>query len=125
MTKLLKKSAEDNLSAHLSHNEFRCKCSRTECHFTLVDEHLINCFEKLRARWEKPILVNSGFRCQAHNKATNGSVPNSRHTTGEAIDLRKPSDPEQAKLFQQLCKDIFPHIIPYKGFVHCDLGDNN
>ena len=50
--------------------------------------------ERLRKRWndlygegDDPIIINSGFRSAAVNKAV-GGVPNSNHLTGCAVDIR-------------------------------------
>ena len=44
-----------------------------------------------------PILINSGFRCEAVNRRV-GGVRNSQHLLGQAADIR-PRDPQQ---FQRL-----------------------
>ena len=50
--------------------------------------------ERLRKRWndkygdgDDPIIINSGFRSEAVNKAV-GGVPTSNHLTGCAVDIR-------------------------------------
>ena len=50
--------------------------------------------ERLRRRWndkygdgDDPIIINSGFRSAAVNKAV-GGVPSSNHLTGCAVDIR-------------------------------------
>ena len=42
--------------------------------------------EPLREHFGVPIKINSGFRCQALNKAVGGAV-NSYHTKGRAADI--------------------------------------
>lgn len=56
------------------------------------------CFEPLRNWYNKPIKVNSFFRCDALNKAVKGSK-SSQHCTGEAIDITAGSKEENKKLF--------------------------
>ena len=46
-----------------------------------------NWLEPLRQRYNKPILINSGFRSEAVNKAI-GGVKGSNHLTGCAVDIR-------------------------------------
>ena len=46
-----------------------------------------NWLEPLRQRYNKPILINSGFRSEAVNKAI-GGVKGSNHLTGCAVDSR-------------------------------------
>lgn len=43
--------------------------------------------EVIRAFYNKPIKVNSGYRSPAHNKKVKGS-PRSQHLLGKAADLR-------------------------------------
>ena len=45
-----------------------------------------NLLDPLREMYGKPIIVNSGFRTPAVNKAVNGS-PTSNHMTGQAFDI--------------------------------------
>ena len=42
--------------------------------------------EELRRRWDKPIIINSGYRSEAVNKAVGGAT-NSNHLTGCAVDI--------------------------------------
>lgn len=51
----------------------------------------VNVLEPLRAYFNTPIAVSSGYRSPALNKAVGGSA-NSQHTTGKAADLRIPSE---------------------------------
>ena len=53
------------------------------------------------ARYGKPINVNSGYRCQALNKAV-GGVSNSQHLTGEAADIDTGSKTENRKLAKMI-----------------------
>lgn len=50
-----------------------------------------NLLDPLREKWGKPIIVTSGYRCPALNKAIGGAT-NSQHTKGEAVDIRTVSD---------------------------------
>ena len=56
-------------------------------------KRLCGWLEELRRRWnnlygdgDDPIIINSGFRSPAVNKAV-GGVPTSNHTTGCAVDI--------------------------------------
>ena len=51
----------------------------------------IHVLEPLRAYFNTPIVVSSGYRSPALNKAVGGSAT-SQHMTGEAADLRIPSE---------------------------------
>lgn len=69
------------------------------------------CFEPLREWYDKPIKVNSFYRCDALNKAVGGAI-NSQHCKGEAIDMSAGSKAENKKLFDW-CKAnlIFDQLI--------------
>ena len=64
-----------------------------------------NVLDPLREAWGKPIIVNSGFRCERLNKAVGGAA-GSQHKTGEAADIeavtRDPAD--NRRLFELVIK---------------------
>lgn len=48
---------------------------------------LINyCLQPIRDKLGKPMIITSGYRCQALNKKV-GGVSNSQHTKGQAVDF--------------------------------------
>ena len=57
------------------------------------------CFEPIRKWYGKPLRVSSFYRCDALNKAVNGSKT-SQHVKGEAIDIDTGSRAENKKLFE-------------------------
>ena len=61
------------------------------------------CFEPLREWYNKPIKVNSFFRCESLNTKVGGSKT-SQHVKGEAIDLSGGNKEENKKLFDW-CKE--------------------
>lgn len=69
------------------------------------------CFEPLREWYNKPIRVNSFYRCQELNMLVKGAA-NSQHVKGEAIDMDAGSKQENKKLFDW-CKAnlIFDQLI--------------
>lgn len=50
-------------------------------------EHTIEQLDELRRLYNKPIIITSGYRCPALNKAVGGK-PNSQHVKGQAADLK-------------------------------------
>ena len=50
-----------------------------------------NVLDPLRVRWGMPIIVTSGYRSTALNKAVGGAA-SSQHTKGMAADIRTVSD---------------------------------
>lgn len=50
-----------------------------------------NVLDPLREAWGQPIIITSGYRCPALNRAVGGSAT-SQHVKGEAADIRTVSD---------------------------------
>ena len=105
------------LTDYLTHSEFRCKCHRKSCHFTIVAPSLLESYGALRVSWGKPITVNSGFRCMDHNRDIMGSSETSSHTSGFAIDLKPESG--DLKDFYDIAMNYFDTVILYPTFIHC------
>lgn len=65
--------------------EFACR-GQGCCDKVYIDETLVEFLQKIREHFGKPVTVNSGYRCQGHNRAV-GGANGSRHTTGQAADI--------------------------------------
>lgn len=63
--------------------------------------------DPLREWYGKPIKVNSGYRCEALNKAVGSKAKKSQHLYGEAADITVGSKTENEKLFNYI-KDNLP-----------------
>ena len=57
--------------------------------------------DPLRRIHQAPIIITSGYRCSALNKAV-GGVANSWHTKGNAADIRIKDEEEAEAIFQVL-----------------------
>ncbi len=66
-------------------SEFVCKCG-CKCEVEIYTE-LLDILQAIRNKYKKPVIVNSGIRCKAHNKAV-GGVSHSRHMKGKAADIK-------------------------------------
>lgn len=73
------------LSANFRVAEFACH-GRGCCDKVLVDEKLVAYLQQIREHFGVPVTVNSGYRCQAHNRTVGGAA-GSRHTMGQAADI--------------------------------------
>ena len=74
-----------HVSKHFRREEFLCRCGN--CGFDTVDIELIKLLENIRAHFgNRDVQVNSGCRCEAHNKAEGGSKK-SQHLYGRAADI--------------------------------------
>jgi hypothetical protein len=61
----------------------------TPAHRAALTATLLNVIEKVRAHYNRPVTINSGYRSPAVNKLV-GGASNSQHCNGEAIDFEVP-----------------------------------
>lgn len=114
-----------DLTKNFSRREFACKCG---CGFDAIDPRVVAIAQAVRSAINEQVWVNSGCRCQAHNKKVDG-VSSSYHTTGAAADLACASG--GLRLYAAI-KDLYARgKLPgleyckwYKkqNFVHIDVG---
>ena len=73
--------------------------------------------DPLREWYGKPVYINSGYRCEALNKAVGGSAT-SDHMKGRAADITGGSPSENKKLFNlvQSLNLPFDQLIDEKNF---------
>lgn len=86
---------------------------------------LANQLQILRDHLGKPIIINSGYRSEAHNRSVGGS-PNSQHLLGKASDIRVNgmTSVEIAKEIERLIIEgemLQGGIGIYDTFVHYDI----
>lgn len=80
-----KSTDKTQLTAHFNVSEFRCKCGGN--HDTLLELELINKLEQLYTALNcSKIIVNSGYRCSAHDRNVGGSGVG-MHVNGMAADI--------------------------------------
>lgn len=73
--------------------------------------------DPLREAYERPIYVNSGYRCARLNRAV-GGAPTSQHLRGEAADIDTRSRSENKVLFEYIKRFLpFDQLIWEKGNV--------
>jgi len=104
--------------AHFENREFLCPC----CGGGKVSEILVMWLDILRRAWGEPVIVNSGWRCAAHNMKVGGSRT-SRHLIGCAADIRtraggKPEWERFSLLAGRLCNQPGWEFLPYQTFIH-------
>lgn len=73
--------------------EFKCGCDNKYCtgYPAYISKDLLINIQKLRDEFEMPMNISSGLRCSKYNSMLVGSIPNSKHTQGKAIDFFGPS----------------------------------
>ena len=92
-----------------------------------LDALAANVLEPAREKLGKVITVNSGYRCQVHNKAV-GGVANSQHMRGEAADLSCEDNERLAEIIEE--NGRYDQLIRYKRpegsvrFVHVSWKRN-
>ena len=79
----LRNDGNKQLSDNFKVKEFRCKDGSDEI---LISTELVAVLEKLRAKLNCSININSGYRTKSHNKAIGGSST-SKHCKGLAADI--------------------------------------
>lgn len=107
------------MSKHFKQSEFACAC----CKKCLINLNLCNAFEKLRsAIGDKSILINSGYRCEKHNKHVGGS-PKSQHVLGNAADAFAPHVSLKELWLAAFTVKEFTGLglYPDKNFIHVDI----
>ena len=90
----------------------------------LVDKIL----DPLREKFGEPIIINSGYRSPALNKAVKGAV-NSQHVYGQAADITSGSKSGNKKLFilAQSLNLPFDQLIDEKNYswIHISYSPRN
>lgn len=74
---------------NFSVKEFRCECGGKYCcgyPATLKVEMLRN-IQAIRDHWGRPVTVTCGLRDKTYNSKLGGSIQNSLHLTGQAVDF--------------------------------------
>ena len=85
MIKTFKSTDKTRLTTHFNISEFKCKCGET--HDTKIDSDLVNKLEQLHKALNcSKIIINSGYRCSAHDKNVGGSGTG-QHVNGTAADI--------------------------------------
>ena len=125
------KPVDDKMSAtadwwkdirYFTRAEFRCPCSRCGGFPVEPEEKLVRLADQVREHFGSPVIVSSGVRCQAHNDVLPGSVKNSYHLRGKAMDFCVRGVPG-AKLLAYV-KQLPVHYayqIGNSDFVHMDV----
>ena len=94
-----------------------------------IEALVANVLDPVRDEYGKPIYVNSGYRCEKHNKAV-GGVPRSQHMVGQAADISVKSEKLKVKSeLDELARIIvsqgrFDQLIIYPTFLHVSYKRN-
>jgi len=109
------------LSEHFYLEEFECPC----CNRVMISPILFAKLVFIRERFNKPIIIDSGYRCRLHNIEIGGAI-NSRHMKGMAFDIA-PAMPDDYDELLEICqtKDYRLRVIahPKKNYMHIENID--
>jgi len=107
------------LTENFNLKEFECPC----CHTVLLHPLLVLKLQNLREKWGSALIINSGYRCEIHNREV-GGVIRSLHKVGQAADVRVPNA-EHEKFRVMALGSGFTKVLCYgsKNFVHIQIGD--
>lgn len=83
--KSYRKDYRTQLSKNFKVNEFSCK-GKGCCSTVKIDTELVEHLQNIRDYFGKSVTINSGYRCEKHNKAV-GGASGSNHTKGMAADI--------------------------------------
>ena len=74
---------------NFSMSELKCKCGGKYCNGypTGFSYELLAQLQQIRNHFGKPVIITSAVRCQKHNDSLKGSVKNSKHVLGRAVDF--------------------------------------
>lgn len=91
------KGSATRVSQYFIAREFDCRCERKECRFTLISPDLLELLDAIRHTLDRPVIINSGYRCEPHNRESGGSK-GSTHMVGRGADIRSPGVSGQSLL---------------------------
>lgn len=83
--------------------------------------------DMIRVYMEKPIFINSGYRCKKLNEKV-GGVQKSMHTRGLAADFRTEKEEDISIMFEFLKKNQkdfkIIELINYTTFIHVGVSES-
>jgi uncharacterized protein YcbK (DUF882 family) len=115
----LQKDGEKNVSPNFKVKHFAC---RDKSDVILINPHLVDLLEKIRAKFGKEIRVNSAYRTPSYNRSLSGAAKYSQHMYGNAADITIPGvTPREiynwVNTFHQGGLGVYP------TFTHIDVRD--
>lgn len=124
--------AEDRISKNFRFSEFTKSDVASRYHITnaitswAIRDNIIalveNVLQPLRDAWEKPLFINSGYRCLELNKKV-GGVPTSQHVLGQAADVGC-SDPLALARLAKKMRLPYDQMGVYPTFVHFSYSED-
>lgn len=117
----LKKEGEEYLAKHFQVKEFACKDGSDT---VFIAAKLPNILEVIRIVVDKPVIINSGYRTEAHNAAESGAEY-SQHLYGKAADIRcEGVEPKELAKIARLIMPDFGGVGVYDWGIHVDTRED-
>lgn len=107
------------LTDHFTKKEFDCKCG---CNHGPINLVLVEKLEICRKEFGKPMRINSGIRCLAHNRNI-GSRDTSSHIKCLAADVSCTNMEDRHRLLSIFLK-YFRRVGIHKEFIHVDVDND-
>ena len=107
----------DEYKGYFKKEEFDCKCG---CGTNNMNPEVMVMLFNARTYANMPFKINSGARCETHNKKEGGSATSS-HLKGVAIDIGIKNSFERHQIFINLRNAGFKRFGIGKNFIHVDF----
>jgi uncharacterized protein YcbK (DUF882 family) len=101
---------------YFKESEFECAC----CGKNMMDKEFLRLLDVARHEAGIPFKINSGFRCEEHNKKVGGSET-STHLDGKAVDIACNNSVARGKIVSALIRQGVNRIGIHQDFIHADL----
>lgn len=112
------KEGSIKLSKNFTVKEFACSDGTDTVFISLA---LVNLLQKIRDHFGKPVIINSAYRTEAHNKSIGGATY-SQHKYGLAADIHiNGVTPKEIAAYVETLLPSSGGIGIYKSFVHIDV----
>lgn len=105
------------MNNYFNDDEFACKCG---CKLMNIDSTFKGMLNVARHFATVPFIINSGTRCEAHNKAVGGKHSSS-HLKGLAVDIKCNTSHDRHTILTALRQSGFTRIGIDKDFIHVDM----
>lgn len=105
---------------HFQPSEFTCKCG---CGGNKMQSAFLEVLDKARELAGVPFKINSGYRCEKHNRAVGSTSKN--HTSGCASDISCTDGLSRFKIVKALIDAGFKRIGVAKTFIHADCVEGS
>ncbi len=112
--------ADEMLTKNFSRKELACP----DCGLCDMKPDFLAKLQQLRESWNRPLILNSAFRCPSHNKIVGGAA-DSQHLVGNAVDIHCIDSFERFGLLVRALSIGFRGIGISKDFIHIDMRDGS